>query len=292
MSIYEPYVFNHPLCAFETCLPICQMSSSQYKVRICQQSRSHLEVLTNSISCCAYYTGESSCEVKTEADSSDHTEHSHDDKSRSCVSNVDDKQFMRQHNLMEQTSSDIRENWHSCAECDKRFSSRSSLSHHMVTHAGIYRCAECGKCCGSGCNLAVHRRGHSGEKRFECTVCGKRFKTSRNLVVHSRSHSGERPYKCQLCDWAFKDLGHLITHRRIHTGEKPYQCSVCNRSFTRPYILQLHSRIHDGEKRYKCRTCDKAFSRSGSLTVHMRVHTGEKPYKCSCLLYTSPSPRD
>ena len=40
---------------------------------------------------CAYYTGESSVEVKTEADSNDITEHPHDDKPTPCT--VCDKRF-------------------------------------------------------------------------------------------------------------------------------------------------------------------------------------------------------
>ena len=47
----------------------------------------------NNVSCCAHYTGESSCDVKTEADSSDHTEHPHDDKSRPYLCTVCDKRL-------------------------------------------------------------------------------------------------------------------------------------------------------------------------------------------------------
>jgi len=42
-----------------------------------------MKCFSNSISCCACYTGESAFEVKTEeADSSDHIEHPRDDKPR------------------------------------------------------------------------------------------------------------------------------------------------------------------------------------------------------------------
>jgi len=50
--------------------------------------------------CCAYYAGESLCEVKTEADSSDHTEHSHDDKSRPYLCTVCDKRFLQKRHLI------------------------------------------------------------------------------------------------------------------------------------------------------------------------------------------------
>ena len=58
---------------------------------------------------CAYCTGESSVEVKTEADSNDITEHPHDDKLRLYL----------------------------CTVCDKRFTSRQGLKYHKLTaHSG------------------------------------------------------------------------------------------------------------------------------------------------------------
>ena len=74
-------------------------------------------------------TGESSCEVKTEADSSDHTEHSHDDKSRPylCPTKNSLKVDQKQQN---------GQNWYSCTECEKRYSSFGILLNHMNIHSG------------------------------------------------------------------------------------------------------------------------------------------------------------
>jgi len=52
---------------------------------------------------CAYYTGESPFKVKTEADSSDHTKHSHDDKPRPYLCTVYDKRFLQKHHLTRQS---------------------------------------------------------------------------------------------------------------------------------------------------------------------------------------------
>jgi len=52
------------------------------------------------ILCCAHYAGKSSSEVKTEADSSDHTENSHDDKSRPYLCIMCDKRFLQKRHLI------------------------------------------------------------------------------------------------------------------------------------------------------------------------------------------------
>ena len=63
---------------------------------------------------CAYYIGETSFEVKTEADSNDVTEHPHDDKPRPHVSTV----------------------------CNKRFTTKQGLNYHRERHTGgkLYSC--------------------------------------------------------------------------------------------------------------------------------------------------------
>jgi len=134
--------------------------------------------------CALFYTGESSSEVETEADSSE---------------------YSRLH---------TRENQYTCTQCEKCLSSKWALYYHMNIHRGKYKCTECGRCFGSKYNLAVHMRSYSGEKPFECTVCGKRFTVSSHLVSHSRIHTGEKPYKCHVCNKAFITSSHLQRHKR------------------------------------------------------------------------------
>jgi len=70
----------------------------------------------NDVSCwvLGYCAGETSFEVKIEADSNDITEHPHDDKPRPYV----------------------------CTVCDKRFTRKQHLNRHKVTHTGekLYSC--------------------------------------------------------------------------------------------------------------------------------------------------------
>ena len=101
-------------------------------------------------------------ETKSRADSNDITEHSQDDKPETHVSPVCDKRFTNKQHLKADQQSHIGPKFYSCTQCDKRFSLRNSLSHHMNIHKSKYKCTECGKCCGRSSELAEHRRSHSG----------------------------------------------------------------------------------------------------------------------------------
>jgi len=142
--------------------------------------------MTDNVRC---FTDESSCQVKTEADTADHP---HDDISKPFLCTLCDKRFIAKRHLNDHVKRHTGKNWYTCTQCEKRFAYQSLLCRHMNMHAGKYKCAECGKCCRSGGELASHRRTHSGEKPFECFVCGKRFTTLSHLVEHNRTHSLDR----------------------------------------------------------------------------------------------------
>ena len=243
-------------------------------------------------------------EIKPEDNSNGITDHSHEDKPGPHTAGGE-------RSTVKESLNDNRgrKAVYPCTDCEKRFLSRDSLRHHMISHRGKYKCTECGKCFQHSKGLEDHTRIHTGEKPFQCAVCDKRFTTSHSVVVHSRIHSGEKPYSCHVCGKAFCAAGELTRHikvhtghkpyncqvcnkafssatcrnrhMRVHTGEKPYQCSVCGRAFAEASHLAKHRRIHSGEKPYICYVCGKAVRRSGDLQTHMKVHTGQKPYKCS-----------
>jgi len=206
--------------------------------------------------CLDFVAGESSFEVKIEADSNVITVHSHDGKPRPYLCTVCDKRFRTKRNLKRHKQMHSGDMLYSYTHCEKRFFTQYCLSLHMNVQSSKYKCIECGKCFSCNQALTVHRRRHSGEKPFECTVCSKRFTTSGDLAVHTRIHSGETPHKCPECDKAFSVSGNLTTHMRVHTGDKPYKCSLCDKSFSQCSILQRHKRhVHSNRRPYDCRYC-------------------------------------
>ncbi|XP_059205881.1 gastrula zinc finger protein XlCGF57.1-like [Centropristis striata] len=170
----------------------------------------------------------------------------------------------------------------SCSECGKRFSNKSNMNRHMVSHAGEkpFSCSVCKKTFTRSGDLKVHMRLHTGEKPFSCAFCKKTFTQSGTLKAHMRLHTGERPFSCSVCKKTFTRSGHLKQHMRFHTGERPFSCSVCKKTFTLRGHLQAHMRLHTGERPFSCSICKKTFTLSGHLKAHMRLHTGERPFSC------------
>lgn len=171
---------------------------------------------------------------------------------------------------------------HKCEQCNKAFTGRVALKHHVMSHAGElpHVCEFCNKGFTQKRSLLLHRRIHTGEKPYQCGDCGKRFVQSAHLYSHLRLHTGEKPYPCSECGATFRLKDVRDSHQRKHTGERPFKCKVCDKSFRTSHSYYQHTWIHTGRKPYPCSYCGKAFRRSNGLKVHIRIHTGEKPHKC------------
>jgi len=228
----------------------------------------HNAFWSDSVLCCLYNTGEHSFEVKTGAISNDVTEHYKPECSR---------QFTMKKSTKMHRKSYKGEKWHSCSQCEKRYSAPSTLSHHMNIHRGRHKCTECGRCCQSSQHLAEHRRCHSGEKPYSCGECEKRFTSSTGLCIHMNIHRGK--YKCTECGRCCGSKRDLALHRRCHSGEKPFECGECEKRFTSSRSMcHHHMNIHIGK--FKCTECGRCCQSSQQLAKHQETHSGEKPYLC------------
>ncbi|XP_043103715.1 zinc finger protein 692 [Puntigrus tetrazona] len=131
--------------------------------------------------------------------------------------------------------------------CDKIFSSRQYLNHHVKYQ-------------------------HLQQKTFICShpTCSKSFNFKKHLKEHEKLHSNQRDYICEFCARAFRTSSNLIIHRRIHTGEKPLQCEVCGFTCRQKASLNWHMRKHNAESTYQfpCEICGRRFEKRDNVTAH------------------------
>jgi len=196
---------------------------------------------------------------------------------------------------------------HTCADCNKHFSTRHGLQRHSLTHADdalglrsdesitnyllnlhsrihsgerTYTCLQCDKQFITELGLKEHALIHTGESPYTCLLCNNRFITRRGLQEHSLSHSGERPYPCLQCDKQFKTKQRLEEHTLSHTAERLPTCLKSDKQFKTKKSLQIHALSHTGERPYACLECYKQFKTKGNFKQHAVSHTGETPYAC------------
>lgn len=98
---------------------------------------------------------------------------------------------------------------HNCHLCDKKFSHKTDLTHHLSSHFGI--------------------------KPYKCTQCDKSFVQKSQRKTHvERVHLG-----IQIPD---EDVAILYEPHSWPVEKYPYQCSFCNKGFRNPNSLFLHQR--------------------------------------------------
>ena len=135
-----------------------------------------------------------------------------------------------------------------CQIYDKRYSSKESLSQHMIIHeeSKAFKCDVCLKVFSYKSKLQTHYRIHTGEKPFECEVCERKFALKYHLVQHQATHSEVRPFKCSIFQEGrhFKTKNHLRKHMVFHYEPK-FACSHCDFKAYRKYDLNVHEQNHD-----------------------------------------------
>lgn len=175
---------------------------------------------------------------------------------------------------------------HSCQQCGKCFTMKSSLTRHLKLHGGDKSSGE--KCSGNG-------TGPLKDRPYVCEQCSESFAVESSLTRHHlKIHYRDKPlnekcsggpptYICEHCSKIFAVKSSLVRHLKVHSGEKPKhkQCPNDGRSPGK----------YQGGKPFVCVQCGNCFAVKSSLTRHLKIHSGEKPYKCKhcnkCFTYNT-----
>uniref|UniRef100_A0A8D8ET57 Zinc finger protein 845 n=1 Tax=Culex pipiens TaxID=7175 RepID=A0A8D8ET57_CULPI len=79
-----------------------------------------------------------------------------------------------------------------CSECGLVFQQKNSLSQHMETHGeNPPTCEICNKRFSSKTALGVHAVTHTKEKNYACPICDRRFTQNSSVKTHLKTHSDE-----------------------------------------------------------------------------------------------------
>ena len=113
----------------------------------------------------------------------------------------------------------------------------------------------------------IKRKSKNVGGKYSCEECDYKPNKASNLRRHVEAIHNGIYYPCSKCDFKTADQGSLKNHvESIH-----YSCSQCEHKATEKASLKKHVESVHGGVQYPCSQCE---------------------YKATCLLYTSPSPRD
>ena len=121
-----------------------------------------------------------------------------------------------------------------CPDCNKAFSTRSSLDKHMYVHKSLdYVCDKCGKSYPFESRLNQHKITHRTVATHSCMFknCGCSYKNTGDLNRHVNQHTGIWHY-CDFCTYKNKDNRNTESHQRTHvSGNEKYICTCCSMKF-------------------------------------------------------------
>lgn len=137
--------------------------------------------------------------------------------------------------------------YHYCDQCDKRYTSLTSVKVHILRdHDGTrFPCPTCDQVFDARGKLVRHKnKVHSTDKDYECKVCGRRFGVVAMRKKHELLH-GEPRFQCKHCSTKLTTEKSLEEHEKFHTGERPFKCTLCGNGFVaRKYLAQHMRGVH------------------------------------------------
>lgn len=126
------------------------------------------------------------------------------------------KKCNKNNNSTTKTRNGTKKQKHTCAKCNRNYSSAAMLNDHIRSNC-------------------------SRRPQYECEICSRKYFSKSTLTCHLTIHTGELPHKCNFCDKRFRTRGQVTVHHRIHTGEKPFSCQVLNSKIN--ITINMHAHI-------------------------------------------------
>ncbi|NXP80986.1 ZN783 protein, partial [Ramphastos sulfuratus] len=190
----------------------------------------------------------------------------------------------------------VREWWHPCTECGKRFRLKINLIIHQRSHAkeGPYECSMCEISFDNKHHLDLHQNIHIKDRAFGAKVWGNvhpelRIRPRRKFCenLYGGAHSlGNGTYsgrallaqtKEEPPDRGSLSSGCFSKQQIPKSPRKPLlKCNHCKKILSCPHSLRRHMRTHAHERPYSCSTCLKSFTRGTHLERHKKIHERQK----------------
>ncbi|XP_030760276.1 zinc finger protein Xfin-like, partial [Sitophilus oryzae] len=186
-----------------------------------------------------------------------------------------------------------------CAHCDKKYTSKQNLRHHIEEsknpQENIHKCSICGYQTRHVAHFRKHQNIHlilEERQKFACAHCGKKFTQKillryhieRNICIDSRSKDARKNiHTCSICGYQTRNITNFQRHQEIHLAPDERQlfaCAHCDKKYTTKQRLKDHldanhidCRSKDAQKNlHKCSTCSYQTREKTHLQRHQEIH--------------------
>jgi len=181
-----------------------------------------------------------------------------------------------------------------CSICSQQCANQRALHRHVASHDGAAKprvsCDECEKTFTSASTLYHHKRAiHGTQKPYQCNQCDAQFNFNHSLKLHVLKHAGRRPHQCPTCGKSYLTASHLKYHvDAIHSATKLFVCNVCHKACPYKTSYKLHRRLHTNDRPFTCPTCGKSFVARSALREHEKIHSpanneSQRQYRCEVM---------
>ena len=151
------------------------------------------------------------------------------------------------------------------------------------------KCETCEQIFTNTKELKVHA--NEVHKEFNCQLCDYRDNKEDNvqnhmIVMHTQ-------FKCHLCSFVSRSGDELDSHLTREHFKPTFTCDKCDASCHTERMLKEHMNRNHRQNRPNTINCDHCGLKVPTISdLDRHINTYHNSNTNSCLLYTSPSPRD